>query len=297
MSGPDIFVSYARHDAKVARRYADGFENAGFEVWWDDARRSGEASSTRLIEAALRAAKAVVVLWSPASVSSRWVRAEATLADRQNTLVPVTIAACERPIIFELIHTVDMSHWKGNLADPAWREFIAGVRDNIADRGALSETLNSNVAKAADPRLSLDRPCVMVLPFANMSGDPEQEYFADGITEDIITDLAKVSALGVISHNSALVFKGKQVDIPDIARQLNVTHVLEGSVRKAGERVRITAQLIDGFDNNHLWADRYDRDLADIFAIQDELSQRHRRDPEAQASSRRKAGHRKARHG
>ena len=106
-----------------------------------------------------------------------------------------------------------------------------------------------------------------------MSGDPEQEYFSDGITEDIITDLSKVSALAVISRNSAFIFKGKNVDVPRVAREFNVGHVLEGSVRKAGGRVRITAQLIDAASNEHIWAERYDRDLNDIFALQDEISQ------------------------
>ncbi|MGB6452705.1 MAG: hypothetical protein WBE92_18295, partial [Steroidobacteraceae bacterium] len=118
-----------------------------------------------------------------------------------------------------------------------------------------------------------DRLSICVLPFANMSGDAEQEYFADGISEDIITDLSKVSALAVISRNSAFTFKGKHVDLPQVARQLKVTHVLEGSVRKSGNRVRITAQLIDAARDSHVWAERFDRDLADIFALQDEISQ------------------------
>jgi adenylate cyclase len=114
---------------------------------------------------------------------------------------------------------------------------------------------------------------ICVLPFANMSGDPEQEYFSDGISEDIITDLSKVSALRVISRNTAFTFKGKHVDMPQVARQLKVTHILEGSVRKSGGRVRITAQLIDGAADGHVWAERYDRDLNDIFALQDEISE------------------------
>jgi len=105
-----------------------------------------------------------------------------------------------------------------------------------------------------------------------MSGDAEQEYFSDGISEDIITDLSKVSALHVVSRNTAFTFKAKSVDVRHVASQLNVTHVLEGSVRKAGGRVRITAQLIDGSNDGHIWAERYDRDLHDIFAIQDEIS-------------------------
>ena len=120
----------------------------------------------------------------------------------------------------------------------------------------------------ATPRLA-----ICVLPFANMSGDPEQEYFSDGISEDVITDLSKVSALAVASRNSAFMYKGKQVDVPKVARELKVSHVLEGSVRKAGGRVRITAQLVDGLTNDSVWAERYDRDLNDIFTLQDEISQ------------------------
>ena len=117
-----------------------------------------------------------------------------------------------------------------------------------------------------------ERFSICVLPFANMSGDPEQEYFSDGISEDIITDLSKVSALHVVSRNTAFTFKGKPVDVRQVASQLNVSHVLEGSVRKAGGRVRITSQLIDGSNDSHIWAERYDRDLHDIFALQDEIS-------------------------
>jgi adenylate cyclase len=116
------------------------------------------------------------------------------------------------------------------------------------------------------------KPSLAVLPFTNMSGDPEQEYFSDGITEDIITDLSQVSALFVVARHSAFMFKGKAVEITDAARRLNVAYVLEGSVRKAGNRVRITAQLLDGATGGHIWAERYDRDLVDIFALQDEIA-------------------------
>jgi adenylate cyclase len=104
-----------------------------------------------------------------------------------------------------------------------------------------------------------------VLPFINISGDAEQEYFSDGITQDIITDLSKVSALAVVSRNSNL-------DAKKLAHELNVTHVLKGSIRKAGNRVRVTAQLVDASSNEHVWGERYDRDLSDIFALQDEIA-------------------------
>src|SRR6476619_7507205 len=117
-----------------------------------------------------------------------------------------------------------------------------------------------------------ERPSVAVLPFVNMSGDPEQEYFSDGITEDIITDLSKVSGLFVVARNTAFTYKGKHVDVQEAAKRLGVNFILEGSVRKAGARVRVTGQLINGKDSGHVWADRFDRDLTDIFAIQDEIT-------------------------
>ena len=117
-----------------------------------------------------------------------------------------------------------------------------------------------------------EKPSIAVLPFVNMSGDPEQEYFSDGITEDIITDLSKVSGLSVVARNTAFTYKGKPVKVPEVAKELGVDFVVEGSVRKAGSRVRVTGQLINGKDDRHVWADRYDRDLTDIFAIQDEIT-------------------------
>jgi adenylate cyclase len=138
----------------------------------------------------------------------------------------------------------------------------------------IGAAVQSRVVIAAPAKKAAEeqRPSICVLPFANMSGDPEQEYFSDGISEDIITDLSKISALHVVSRNTAFTFKGKAVDVGQVASQLKVNHVLEGSVRKAAGRVRITAQLIDAANDSHLWAERYDRDLNDIFAIQDEIS-------------------------
>jgi TIR domain len=123
----DIFLSCNREDASVAQRYADALEHAGLSVWWDAALRSGEAYD-EVTEAALREAKAVVVLWSPRSVVSRWVRAEATVAERNKTLVPVMIEACERPIMFELTQTADLTHWDGRADDPAWLALLRDVR-------------------------------------------------------------------------------------------------------------------------------------------------------------------------
>jgi adenylate cyclase len=128
--------------------------------------------------------------------------------------------------------------------------------------------------EAQPPSLPLpDKPSIVVLPFTNMSGDPGQEYFSDGITEDITSNLSKISNLFVIARNSAFTYKGKAVKVQDVSREMGVRYVLEGSVRKAGDQVRVTAQLIDGTTGGHVWSERYDRSLTDIFAVQDEVTQ------------------------
>ena len=127
MSGIDIFLSYSREDRAAVRHIAESFEAEGFAVWWDAALQSGQTFD-EVIEQRLKEAKAVVVLWSPRSVTSRWVRAEATLADRKNKLVPAIIEPCDRPIAFELTHTADLSEWTGDTRDPGWRAFVKDVR-------------------------------------------------------------------------------------------------------------------------------------------------------------------------
>jgi TolB-like protein/Tfp pilus assembly protein PilF len=123
----------------------------------------------------------------------------------------------------------------------------------------------------AEPLPLPDKPSIAVLPFVNMSGDPEQEYFSDGITEDIITELSRFRSLFVIARNSSFTFKGQAVDVTEVSGKLGVQYVVEGSVRKAGNRVRVTAQLVEATSGNHIWAERWDRELEDIFAVQDDL--------------------------
>ena len=149
------------------------------------------------------------------------------------------------------------------------------THDDIEDsRNADTAALPSQRggSRLAAQLYSINRPSIAVLPFVNMSGDPEQEYFSDGITEDIITDLSKISGLFVVARNTTFTYKGKAVNVQQVSADLKVQFILEGSVRKAGSRVRVTAQLIGGSDGGHHWADRYDRDLTDIFAIQDEIT-------------------------
>ncbi len=131
--------------------------------------------------------------------------------------------------------------------------------------------LAPNTEPLSEALLLPEKPSLVVLPFANISNDPSQDYFSDGITEDITTDLSKLSALFVISHTSAVIYKDKPVKAQEISRELGVQYVLEGSVRKAGNQVRVTTQLIDAVNDRHVWAERYNRPLQDIFALQDEI--------------------------
>jgi adenylate cyclase len=147
-----------------------------------------------------------------------------------------------------------------------------GFPVRVYDIAIISAPVSADADADDDAELNGEKPSIAVLPFNNMSGDPEQEYFSDGITEDIITDLSKVSSLFVIGRNTSFTYKGRSVELPEVAAKLGVKFILEGSVRKAGQRVRVTGQLIDGTTGGHLWADRYDRDLTDIFEIQDEIT-------------------------
>lgn len=133
---------------------------------------------------------------------------------------------------------------------------------------------SKDVAGTSSALGSSIRPSIMVLPFQNMSGDPEQEYFADGLTESLTTDLSRFRELFVVGRNTAFTFKGKSIDLQRIGRELNVRYLLEGSVQRGGERVRINVQLIDATDGGHIWAERFDRDRGDLFAVQDEISRR-----------------------
>jgi adenylate cyclase len=143
----------------------------------------------------------------------------------------------------------------------------------ISAASEAREAAPTRVAPVESPLPLPDRPSIAVLPFQNMSGDPDQEYFADGMVEDITTALSRFKSLFVIARNSSFTYKGKAVDVKQVGRELGVRYVLEGSVRKAGKRVRITGQLIEAANGTHIWAGRFDRELEDVFALQDELAQ------------------------
>ncbi len=272
---PDIFLSYNREDQAVARRFAEAFEAEGFRVWWDTTLRAGEAYD-EVTEQALRTAKAVVVLWSPRSVVSRWVRAEATLADRNKTLVPCTIEPCDRPIMFELTQTAELSHWRGEPDDKAWVAFLADVGRLVAtDIAPVIEApvlAAPTVEETLKPGQSGSAPSLAVLPFTNRSGLPEDEVFAEGMVEDVISALSQgvnVRVLGALS--TAHLRKGAITDLSAVGRQLGVRYLLEGNVRRVGANLRVTTQLLEAETGEIVWTGKFDRPLSELAELQEEL--------------------------
>ncbi len=268
---PDVFLSYNREDEASARRFAEALCADGFDVWWDRVLRSGE-NYDEVTEQALRAAKAVVVLWSKRSVVSRWVRAEATLADRKKTLVPALIEPCERPIMFELTQTADLAHWEGKLDDPVWRSFAADVR-----RMTEASTPSTLVPTAQIPTgLGLSsrpgrKPSLAVLPFTNRSGLREDDIFASGMVEDCIAALSLSRGVKVIASSATAAYRREAIDLRAIGRDLGADYILEGNVRRAGSDLRVTSQLVEPETGKILWTQKFDRPLHELARLQEDL--------------------------
>lgn len=271
---PDIFLSYNREDQAIARRFADAFQAHGLDVWWDTALRSGEAYD-EVTEAALRGAKAVVVLWSKRSVASRWVRAEATLADRNRTLVPAMIEPCERPIMFELTQTAELSHWNGDPDDKAWRAYMDDVMGFVQRDGTQEKVSRPINAKALPPEKRSqpgEAPSLAVLPFSNRSKLPEDDTFAEGLVEDVISALARsinVRVLGAVA--TAHLRKAAITDFAAVGLQLGVRYLLEGNICRSGDKLRVTIQLLEVASVAVLWSAKFDRALNELAALHDDL--------------------------
>jgi adenylate cyclase len=262
----DVFLSYAAADKATALEVVKGLEDHGIRCWI--APRdipAGSEYGEQIIEA-VKGARVFVVIFSASANTSPHVRREVERAvSAEKTIVPFRIENVEPTGAME--YALGNTHWLDALSRPLGPHIatLLATAQRMLGIGTREPAASPLPAGAA-------RPSIVVLPFNNMSGDPEQEYFSDGITEDIITDLSKVSGLFVIARNTAFTYKGRKLKVQEVSQELGVSFVLEGSVRKAGSRVRVTGQLIDGKDGGHVWADRYDRDLTDIFAIQDDIT-------------------------
>jgi adenylate cyclase len=208
-----------------------------------------------------------VVAWSANAVRSRWVADEADLALETGKLLPISLDGTRSPMGFRQLQTIDFSSWSGG-DDPCVSALLDALVHHLR---AASRAPNQALTMPISAQTKTDAS-IAVLPFLNMSADPDQEYFADGISEELLNLLAKIKELAVIARTSCFNFKGTNKSISEIGTILGVSFVLEGSIRKAGNRVRITAQLVETKSSHHLWSETYDRDLDDIFAIQDEIS-------------------------
>ena len=291
-----VFVSYSRDDQKRALPLIKAIADAGYSVWWDGLLGGGERYF-QATQAALEGAKAVVVLWSKVSVNSHWVHDEATHGRDRHCLIPVSIDGTPPPLGFGQFQTIELAHAaKIRGGDPAMAGVIAAIaalhnpdepvrpRQEPKARGINRRTavagigvLSAAAAGAAwwTGRLGGARSAnsVAVLPFANLSGDPKEGYFSDGVAAEVRSELARNPMLQVAAQTSSESFRGRQVDAKTIARKLRVSHLLDGNIRKSGNMVRVAVELTEGATGFSKWSQSFDRPLADVFAVQEEIAQ------------------------
>ena len=297
-----MFLSYSRADKAQAVRLARALQGAGLDVWWDTLIEGG-AEFAKTIEAAINTCDAVVVAWSHTSVSSDWVLDEAARGRELHKLVPVSLDGTEPPMGFRRYHSIDLTGWQG---DAGAAEIDAIVRGVAALPGreapspaitpvapvAMPQTvsrrrllLGAGVAAAAGVAglvawrkglhlrfFSASGNSVAVLPFENVGGNPQQDYFAEGLAEEVRATLARNVGLLVMAQASSAKFRDSQDDAPTIAEQLGVAFLLDGSVRRSGDVVRVTADLIDGGSGFSRWSQTFERRISDIFAVQSEIA-------------------------
>lgn len=216
-----------------------------------------------MIEERLRDARAVVVVWSSDALKSQWVRAEADFARMAGTLVQLSVDGTIPPMPFNQLHCAQLSGWDGNRDATSWRSVFASIR----------ELLDEPATPTRPTELALpDKPSIAVLPFSNLSRDPDEDYFVAGMVDEIVHALTRIRALFVISSESSLSLRGKNLDEQEAAARMGVRYVLIGSVRRSGSRVRISVRLVDASRGAQIWAERFEDELKDIFDLQDQIA-------------------------
>ncbi len=296
-----VFLSYARVDQPQATKLAQALTDAGFDVWWDALIEGGEAFA-KTIESALDSCDAVLVIWSKASVQSDWVLDEAAKGRDLHKLVPISLDGTPPPMGYRQYHAIDLSGWHGEAAAPgiaAVRRAIAATsgparsaardagevrvgRTGMSRRGLLFAAGGVSLAAAGGivawrsglfgNRAAAAGNSVAVLPFRNLSGDADQSYFSDGLSEELRATLAQNGGLQVMAQASAATFRERKEDATTIADKLGVAYLLDGSVRRSGDTVRVAADLIDGSTGFSSWSDIFERSMSDIFAVQTEIA-------------------------
>jgi adenylate cyclase len=263
-----VFISYARSTEAQAERLERGLIAAGHQVWRDNALAVHRSYADEIAEQ-IAAAAAVIVLWSADAARSEWVRSEANRARELGKLVQVSLDRTHPPMPFDQMHCGDLSGWDGGEA-PGWRKVLQSIASLAGATDPRPALLASNHSLPA-PRASGD-VLLAVMAFENLSGDADFLYFSDGISDEILDTVARTTDLKVIARSSSFQLRGPEKTPANAAARLNATHILDGAVRRSGERVRITAQLVDCATQTPIWSDRFDRDLSDIFALQDEIA-------------------------
>ncbi len=302
-TGPDVFVSYSRNDRDAARRLIDFLEQSGFSVWWDGMLEAGTVY-TRTTEDALEHARAVVVVWSARSVESHWVRDEAQSGRDRGNLIPVSIDGSLPPLGFRQFQSVDLSDWDGHgeassarnvrdavarLVDPDNPVAPAPPAPNAPPAPAPTARSRTVWIAAAFGALLIaaiavwqlqDAPApteansLAILPFDNLSDDREQSYFSTGLAEEMRQFLTQQSNLQVVAQASTRAAAEKGGEAQAIATDLGVRYLLDGSVRRSQDKVRVSVHLIDGTNGFDIWSQAYDRSLDDIFAVQSDIARK-----------------------
>lgn len=291
----DIFLSYARKDRAKVARLVKALEGAGYSIWWDRHIDGGSEFSAD-IERELGAADAVVVAWSKDSVASHWVRDEAGMALAAGKLVAISLDGTAPPIGFKQIHAIDMSgadseeilqrSLAGKLGKQAFAD-LPGAKE--AGRRVTAWPIALGLALLAgaawwifqdSPRIpeiaeqaTTQSNSVAVLPFTALSAGDDDMYFADGLTEEIMTSLGTLPNLRVTARSSVFFFKDKNVPLADVAERLGVEHIVEGTVRRSGDRLRITAELVRASDGVRMWSDAYDAAPDDVVSVQVDIAE------------------------
>jgi adenylate cyclase len=266
----DVFISYERSTQATARRVAEALRGLGYEVWIDD-ELPAHRPYADVIEERVRAARSVVVIWSADATKSEWVRSEASVARKARKLVQLRVDGTRLPMPFDQIQCADLSGWNGEVEATGWRQVLSSVAALVAAPAAVPAPPAPSAQPPAPPAQP-GAPLLAVLAFDNLSGDPDTGYFSDGVSEEILHTVGKAAGLKVIGRGSSFQFRGSDKNARHVARELNASHVLDGSVRRSGNRVRISAQLVECAGATSLWSERFDRDLSDIFTLQDEIA-------------------------
>jgi TolB-like protein len=257
----DVFVSYSATDRERVQRLVEAFEQNDLTVWWDRGIGVG-TKFDREIERELDGAGCVVVVWTRASVESEWVRNEAHEAQARDALIPVAFDDVRPPLAFRRAQTANMVDWPESQGE--FDSVLAGIRRTLSSSAALTNTRHRAPAQ--------ESASLAVLPFANVSPDPEQVHFVDGLTIEMIHRLAKIRDLRVAGQTSSFAYKNLPLSVGELATKLGVAFLLEGSVRRVGTQLRVTVQLVNAKTGFQLWSADFDRHVDDLLEIQRDIS-------------------------